>query len=89
MLPVIGFEDWPSEGGIRIAYPKKQISRGEAWENLLAQQIPNCPSRPGHTNPWRRDHNLHEWAWVWVGHGGVLSVSLREWRKLAARKART
>lgn len=29
----------------RVAYPKSEWSRGEAWAHLHAQMIPGCPKR--------------------------------------------
>ncbi len=62
----------------RVAYPKSEWDRAEAWEHLHAQQIPGCPKRAyigkpwrsplsGYVHGWTKAHTATEWAWEYRG----------------------
>lgn len=70
----------------RVAYQKHGPGwwhRGEAWANLLGQQIPGCP-KPIFTKDdgqqvwghgWVKSHTATEWAWVyWAFADGAANL---------------
>lgn len=59
---------------IRVAFPAREFSRGEAWDLLRSMLIPGAPiwidsPIPQVMNPWRKAHTGTEYAWVYEGPG--------------------
>lgn len=63
-----------SEGMITVEYDKRTWSRGEAWSNLVDQQIPGAPPRESRPTRdyidlgWRKAHTRDHWCWVHRGY---------------------
>lgn len=64
----------PEKMPVRTFYDRRRWGRGEAWWNLLKQQIPGCPvvlTEHGFRNCWRKSHTGTHWSWRYVEAGNA------------------